>query len=125
MLLGRGHPDRGAGTGGVPDRRMAARPAGLDGQAVARSHHPVRPVAGGVRPDNTARGRVASRAGGLVGPAATYVDPAPPLTVEVLHTSRLPTRGFARRAPAQARSPDPPWTHRNGDAGRLRLRARR
>src|SRR4051812_47108844 len=84
---------RRAGGGVVPTRAMARWTHDLDGETVARSHHPVRAVARRLWPGDDRCRSLARAAGRLVAAAAVHAHDPATLTVAFAHGAGLPIGG--------------------------------
>ena len=93
-----------AGARVVRDRGLAADAAHLVGEAVARSHDPLRAVARRVRAATTRPATSGSAARRLVAAAAVHLDAAAAVAVAVVHAAGVPARRAALRE-AGARVP--------------------
>src|SRR5690606_23197194 len=83
---------------------MAAHGRDLVGQAVARSHDPVRARTRGLRSEDDTVGRVPGTTSGMVVAAPPHVDATTTISLALTHRTCLSARGPARESAAQARA---------------------
>ncbi len=114
----------GHGIGLLRDRRLAARPAPVVVQALARSHDTVRLVTCRVRPADPSHRRMAGATPGMVEPTVTHVDVPPSFNVALIYPTGLsagrpPGCGAARPCPTDSSRAD---SCRHWDTVRIQLR---